>query len=86
MVLQKVQYCTNWYIKIPSSAKTLQFIAWFNQGFFDGVHFTENCRIYCRVLQNQYIGGTKDESAATIFRTCFGPSELKLWNFLMPKI
>ncbi|RNA35579.1 hypothetical protein BpHYR1_024022 [Brachionus plicatilis] len=29
------------------------------------------------------LGGTKDVSAATIYRTCFGPSELqKLWHFL----
>ncbi|RNA41647.1 hypothetical protein BpHYR1_004021 [Brachionus plicatilis] len=34
-----------------------------------------------RVLQNQDIGGTKDVSVATIYRTCFGPSELKLSNF-----
>ncbi|RNA34809.1 hypothetical protein BpHYR1_042899 [Brachionus plicatilis] len=27
MVLQKVQYCTNLYKRIPSSAQTLQFIA-----------------------------------------------------------
>ncbi|RNA43809.1 hypothetical protein BpHYR1_020659 [Brachionus plicatilis] len=31
---------------------------------------------------SQYIGGTKDLSVATIYRTCFGPSELKLWYFL----
>ncbi|RMZ97808.1 hypothetical protein BpHYR1_029751 [Brachionus plicatilis] len=29
-----------------------------------------------------YTGGTKDVSAATIYRTCFGHSELKLWHFL----
>ncbi|RNA15605.1 hypothetical protein BpHYR1_015878 [Brachionus plicatilis] len=34
------------------------------------------------VLQNQYIDGTKDVSVATIYRTCFGPSELKLWHFI----
>ncbi|RNA06674.1 hypothetical protein BpHYR1_038444 [Brachionus plicatilis] len=44
--------------------------------------FIPPLKIYCRVLQNQYIGGTKDVSVATIYRTCFGPSELKLWHFL----
>ncbi|RNA03273.1 hypothetical protein BpHYR1_029454 [Brachionus plicatilis] len=29
-------------------------------------------RICCRVLQNWYTRGTKDVSAATIYRTCFG--------------
>ncbi|RMZ99190.1 hypothetical protein BpHYR1_014303 [Brachionus plicatilis] len=38
--------------------------------------------IYCRVLQNLYISGTEDVPAATICRTCFVPSELKLWHFL----
>ncbi|RNA33842.1 hypothetical protein BpHYR1_031152 [Brachionus plicatilis] len=32
------------------------------------------------ILQNQYIGGTKDVAVATIYRTCFDPSELKLCN------
>ncbi|RNA08787.1 hypothetical protein BpHYR1_011112 [Brachionus plicatilis] len=49
MVLQKVQYCTNLYKRISSSAKTLQFIAQFNQEFFDGVHFTENCRVFAEL-------------------------------------
>ncbi|RNA04265.1 hypothetical protein BpHYR1_010671 [Brachionus plicatilis] len=49
MVQQKVQYCTNLYRRIPSSTKTLQFIAYFNQGFFDGVHFTENCRVFAEL-------------------------------------
>ncbi|RMZ94956.1 hypothetical protein BpHYR1_051938, partial [Brachionus plicatilis] len=35
-----------------------------------------------QVLQNLYIGGTEDVPAATICRICFGPSELKLWQFL----
>ncbi|RNA10687.1 hypothetical protein BpHYR1_038847 [Brachionus plicatilis] len=34
------------------------------------------------VLQNLYIGGTENVPAATIYRTCYGPSELKLWQFL----
>ncbi|RNA07432.1 hypothetical protein BpHYR1_048153, partial [Brachionus plicatilis] len=29
---------------------------------------------------NQYIGGTKEASVASIYRACFGPSELKLWH------
>ncbi|RNA26244.1 hypothetical protein BpHYR1_013591 [Brachionus plicatilis] len=28
------------------------------------------------------LGGRKDVSVATIYRICFSPSELKLWNFL----
>ncbi|RNA12146.1 E3 ubiquitin ligase, partial [Brachionus plicatilis] len=30
-------------------------------------------------------GGTEDEPAATIYRTCFGPSELKLWKNCIKK-
>ncbi|RNA02299.1 hypothetical protein BpHYR1_045262, partial [Brachionus plicatilis] len=36
-----------------------------------------------KTCSNQYIGGTKDVSASTIYRTCFGPSELKLWSYKM---
>ncbi|RNA38049.1 hypothetical protein BpHYR1_033372 [Brachionus plicatilis] len=28
------------------------------------------------------LGDTKDVTAATIYRTCFGPSEFELWHFL----
>ncbi|RNA33922.1 hypothetical protein BpHYR1_004327 [Brachionus plicatilis] len=34
------------------------------------------------LLQNQYVGGIKDLSVATFYRTCFNPSELDLWHFL----
>ncbi|RNA15965.1 hypothetical protein BpHYR1_040443 [Brachionus plicatilis] len=44
ILVQKLQYK-----KIPSPAKTLQFIAYFNQGFSDGVHFTENCRVFAEL-------------------------------------
>ncbi|RNA29627.1 hypothetical protein BpHYR1_054170 [Brachionus plicatilis] len=42
-----------------------------------------HCEIwYKKQKQNIKSGGTKDVSAASIYRICFGPSELKLWHFL----
>ncbi|RNA01310.1 hypothetical protein BpHYR1_053188 [Brachionus plicatilis] len=52
-----------------------------NKKFFNMKPFKVGI-ICCRVLQNLYIGGTENVPAATICRTCFGPSELKLWQFL----
>ncbi|RNA28238.1 hypothetical protein BpHYR1_000019 [Brachionus plicatilis] len=46
----QLQYCTNLYKRILSAAKTLQFIKYFNQIFFDGVHFTENCRAFAQIF------------------------------------
>ncbi|RNA01298.1 hypothetical protein BpHYR1_016436 [Brachionus plicatilis] len=40
----------------------------------------ENLLPYTRIKcnMNEYIGGTKDVSVGTIYRTCFGPSRLKI--------
>ncbi|RMZ94211.1 hypothetical protein BpHYR1_028350 [Brachionus plicatilis] len=36
----------------------------------------ETCSIYCRVFHSQFIVGKKYVSVASIYRTCFDPSEL----------
>ncbi|RNA37755.1 hypothetical protein BpHYR1_042249 [Brachionus plicatilis] len=45
-------------------------------------HLCHGVKIYCRAFQNQYIDSTKDLSVATIYRACFGQSELKRGHFL----
>ncbi|RNA20523.1 chitin binding peritrophin, partial [Brachionus plicatilis] len=49
LLIRQCEILVQKLLRIPGSAKTLQFNAEFNQGFFDGVHFIENCRVFAEL-------------------------------------